>query len=248
MFKFNQSPFMKRLPKGTCLRPESALAILHAERHAYAARRPLNVFITIKFPAVSKSGQSAYDIFRKKFWANTKRRWDTMVKGAKKYSPFDAVAVFENPAIKAVSGRRHHGPLHVHWMIRWPFRKCERLDYFLRRQYQREFYNAKPGSVRLGRVRHSPAAAAYIVKGIDPPFAKHYLIDHSPQGPINHRRIIISRSLGPAARKRAKQAGRDPLPKRRKAYFKKFRKVDIEQLITRSREVHRGKTQQRTLF
>lgn len=224
------------------------MAILHAERHAYAARRPLNVFITIKFPAVSRSGQSAYDIFRKKFWANTKRRWDTMVKDAKKYSPFDAVAVFENPAIKAVSGRRHHGPLHVHWMIRWPFRKCERLDYFLRRQYQREFFNAKPGSVRLGRVRHSPTAAAYIVKGIDPPFAKNYHLDHRPQGPIHHRRIIISRSLGPTARKRASQAGRDPLPKKRKSYYKKFRKVDIDLLISGLREGPRGKTRYQTWF
>ena len=64
--KFYQTTLIRRLPKGTWIRPKSALAILHAERYAYAGRRPLNVFIMVKFPTVSKSGQSAYDIFRRK--------------------------------------------------------------------------------------------------------------------------------------------------------------------------------------
>ncbi len=247
MRKSVMTPFISRLPRGTCLRPESALSILHAERHAYAARRPLNVFITIKFPSVSRSGEKPYDIFRKKFWGNTKRRWDTMVKDAKKHSPFDAIAVFENPLVSAKGWRRHYGPLHVHWMIRWPFRKCERLEYFLRRQFQREFFVAKPGSILMGRVRHSPAAVAYLAKGIDPPFSKHLHLDHSPQGRINHRRIIVSRSLGPTARKRKKEAGKDPLPKRRKAYYKKFKLVDLNKLIAgykRSRLIGAGMRKQ----
>ncbi len=237
MRKSDITPFMKRIQKGTCLRPESARAILHAERFAYAARRPLNVFITIKFPLVSRSGEKPYDIFRKKFWGNTRRRWNNMVKGAKKFSPFDAIAVFENPPTASNSGRRHHGPLHVHWMLRWPFRKCEDLIYFLRRQYQREFFVARPGSIRIGRVRYGPRAAAYLAKGIDAPFAKHFHIDHAPQGPISHHRIIISRSLGPTARKRAKSAGKDPLPKKRKGYYRKFRPVDLPRLVANARSV-----------
>jgi hypothetical protein len=236
MRKSDKAPGVRHLPKGTCLRPESARAILHAERHAYAARRPLNLFITIKFPSVSRSGDKPYDIFRKKFWANTKRRWDTMVKGARKHSPFDAIAVFENPATFSTRKRRHYGPLHVHWMIRWPFKKCERLNYFLRRQFQREFFVAQPGSIRMGRVRYGPRAAAYLAKGIDPPYAKHFKVDHEPQGPIAHRRIIISQSLGPTARERAKQTGKNPLPKRRKGYYKKFKLVDVERLIGNSQK------------
>lgn len=81
------------------------------------------------------------------------------------------------------------------------------------------------------RVRYGPRAAAYLAKGIDAPFAKHFHIDHAPQGPIAHRRMIISRSLGPTARKRAKAAGRDPLPKKRKGYYRKFRPVDLTRLI-----------------
>lgn len=231
MRKSDMTPFIKRMRKGTCLRPESARAILHAERYAYAARTPLNVFITIKFPPASRSGEKPYHVFRKKFWGNTKRRWDTMVKGARKHSPFDAIAVFENPPTRSKSRLQHHGPLHVHWMLRWPFRKCKRLMYFLRRQYQREFFVAKPGSIRMGRVRYGPRAAAYLAKGIDPPFAKHFHIDHAPQGPIAHRRIIISRSLGPTARNHAKDAGKDPLPKKRKSYYKKFRPVDLPDLV-----------------
>ena len=231
------TPFMKRMRKGTCLRPESARAILHAERYAYAARRPLNVFITMKFPKVSKSGDKPYDVFRKKFWENTRRRWNTMVKENRAFSPFDAIAAFENPPTSNKLGRRHHGPLHVHWMLRWPFRKCERLLFFLRRQFQREFGVAPLGSVRMQRVRYGPRAAAYLAKGIDAPFAKHFHIDHAPQGPIAHRRIIISRSLGPTARKRAKAAGKDPLPKKRKGYYRKFRPVDLTRLMAGTKEV-----------
>ena len=158
------TPFMKRMRKGTCLRPESARAILHAERYAYAARRPLNVFITMKFPKLSRSGDRPYDVFRKKFWENTRRRWNTMVKENRSFSPFDAITVFENPPTANNSGRRHHGPLHVHWMLRWPFRKCGRLMYFLRRQFHREFGVAPPSSVRMQRVRYGPRAAAYLAK------------------------------------------------------------------------------------
>lgn len=227
----DREPYVKRLPKGTCLRPESALSMLHAERHAYAARRPLNTFITIKFTKASRSGQGAYDVFRKKFWRNTQRRWNTIVKDARKYSPFDAIAVFEFPPTISPTGKRHYGPFHVHWMIRWPFRMSERLNYFLRRQYQREFGVAPPGIIKIGRVRNSPAAIAYLAKGIDPPFAKKLHLSPKPQGPIDHRRIIISRSLGPSARKKKKEMGYDPLPKKRKSYYKKFRKYDLNRIL-----------------
>ena len=227
----DREPFVKRLPKGTCLRPESALSILHAERYAYAARRPLNIFITIKFPRSSRSGESPYDVFRKRFWGNTQRRWNTMVKGARKHSPFDAIAVFEFPPTISATGKRHYGPFHVHWLVRWPFEKCERLNYFLRRQYQREFGAAPPQLIKMGRIRNSPAVIRYLAKGIDPPFAKKLHLNHRPQGPINHRRIIISRSLGPTARKRKREAGFDPLPKKRKPYHKKFRKYDLSRVL-----------------
>ena len=246
MHKSAQNPFIKRLEKGRCLRPESARSILWAERFAYASRRPLNILITIKFPKVSRSGDTPYDIFRKKFWANTQRRWKTIAKDAIKHSPFDAIAVFENPPTKSNQNRWHHGPLHVHWMLRWPYRKCARLNYFLRRTFQREFFVARPGAIRMERVRFSPALAAYMAKGIDPPFAENFHIAHRPQGPIGHRRIIISRSLGPAARKRAKKAGKNPLPKKRNAQYKKFRPVNIPQLIAgANRQPSRGNSRKK---
>lgn len=234
MLKSAQDPYIKRLKRRTCLRPESALAILHAERYAYAARRPLNVLITIKLPSVSRSGEKSYDIFRKKFWGNTQRRWNSLVKGARKNSPFDAIAVFENPATVSKNRKIHYGPYHVHWLLRWPFRKCPRLHYFLRRTFQREFFAAGPSVIRIERIKFSPVLAKYLAKGIDPPFAKHLHIAHEPQGPIDHRRIIISRSLGPTARKRAKKLGKNPLPKKRNAQYKKFKPVNISRLISYS--------------
>lgn len=42
---------------------------------------------------------------------------------------------------------------------------------------------------------------SYMAKGIDPPFAAHFYLDHASQGHVAHRRIIISRCLGHAARR-----------------------------------------------
>ncbi len=85
--------FKKRLPKRSCLRPESARSMLHAERFASALKRNLNVFLTINFNTQPRDPDSNYyDIFRTKIWANIRRRWKAHCKRQGIQRPFAAIA------------------------------------------------------------------------------------------------------------------------------------------------------------
>lgn len=215
-----KNPYRKHARKGYCLRPESARSLLHAERFAYAQGRKFTFALTINFnaPVRGRRGKptpSHYDIFRTKVWHNLCRQWNRLEAargGAKK---FMAIAVFENPPNRTY-GRRHYGPLHVHMMLDWPKRKRAQLEFFIRRALRKHLAGFRPHHLNVIEIHFSQGFASYMAKGIDPPYADHFYITHHPQGPINHRRIIISRNLGPAARKKFKEAGGNPLPDRRR--------------------------------
>lgn len=214
-----QNPFKKRLRKGYCLRPESAESILHAERFAYALNRRFTFAITINFnaPVRKRRGKPTprhYDVFRKAIWHNLCRRWNRMQKATGSERKFAAIAVFENPPNKLL-GKRHYGPLHVHMMLDWPEKRVKQLRYFLHRALSKHLVRFQPHHIFMRKVYRAQGFAAYMAKGIDPPYAEHFYVTHKPQGPINHRRIIVSRSLGEAARNKFKAAGGNPLPNRR---------------------------------
>lgn len=213
-----KNPFKRQLGKGYCLRPESARQILHAERFAYALKRNLNVSLTIVFNARPKAiGLTYYDIFRTKIWANLRRRWNAAMARKGSQKPFAAICVFDNPPNKTY-GKRHYGPLHAHLLLEWPESDWQRMLYFVRRMMAKYFVNFRPSQVTMHPVNYSLGFASYLAKGIDPPYAEHFYLTHVPQGPITHRRIIISRSLGLSARKRFRRAGGNPLPNRRKRF------------------------------
>lgn len=217
MWKHAQSPFMKRTRKRYCLRPETARALLHAERFARALGKPLTLFITIKFALPSRTGQSAYKIFSQYLWGNTRRRWNTMMKKAQTPDPFMATAVFENP-LKRVSGnRRFYGPYHVHWMMRWPLKDKAKLEYYLRKHMRKRFHLFKQSHLRITGVWDSIGAAKYMAKGIDAAFAENFYVKHRAQGPIHHRRIIVTRSLGKAAQKKGPKNWKQRRPSYRMA-------------------------------
>ncbi len=217
-----QQPFVGRQPKGNHIRPESARAVLHAERYARAQRRFLNLMVTVDLQKQPVSGKTPYEIFRKHFWGNARARWNTLVKNGKAKGPFDSIAVFENPMIKSQRFTRSWGPYHVHWFIRWPTEHQEKFAFHLRSQFRKSFGSFSPSNIHLLKVDSPAGVAAYLVKGIDPTYAKHFHIWHTPQGKIDHRRIITSIPLGRASQKRYRSSGRDPLPRRSKAANKRI--------------------------
>lgn len=218
MRSWAQNPFKKRLRKGYALIPESARNILHAERFAYALHRKLNVCMTITFNAQPRTkGVTHYDLFRKKIWANIRRRWNEHAARTGHTKQFVAIAVFENPPNRHY-GKRHYGPLHVHMMLEWPENRMSQLEYFTRRMMSKHCVAYQAKHLHIRPVWYSKGFATYMAKGIDPTFADHFYIDHKPQGPIDHRRIIISTSLGKAARAKFKAEVGNPLPNRHKRW------------------------------
>jgi hypothetical protein len=203
MWNTAANPFMKRTRKRYCLRPETARTLLHAERFARALGTPLNVFVTIKFPLPSRSGKPAHKLFSQYVWGNARRRWTAMNKRRNRPVPFRAIAVFENPLKRIAGKRRHYGPYHVHWMLHWDLSDVPKLKYNIRKHMRNRFHKFQNHHLRIVEVWDSARCAKYMAKGIDAPFADHFYLKHSPQGPINHRRIMTTRSLGPKARKNA---------------------------------------------
>lgn len=123
MWRSSMTPGVHQLPKGTCLQPESARALLHAERFARKSRIPLDTLITIEFSSVLANHRQPYDLFRQ-VWENTRRAWNYRVKQGKAAGTFDAMAVWERPA---------DGPIHVHWALRWSPLNRDDLDTRIRR-------------------------------------------------------------------------------------------------------------------
>ncbi len=184
------TPGVAQLPKRTCLRPESARSLLHAERFARKALSPMDTVITIEFSSALGGSVQPYELFRK-MWENTRRAWNYRVKQGTAYGTFDAIAVWERPP---------NGPTHVHWLLRWSPLDRDDLEKRIRRALKKLAPNMPDRCLMVQPAKTTSKFAKYMAKGIDAPYADHFYLKHSPQGPINHRRIIISRSLGPTAR------------------------------------------------
>ena len=184
------TPGVSQLPKGMCLRPESARSLLHAERFARKALSPLDTAITIEFSTALAGVAQPYILFRK-VWENTRRAWNYRRKQGICQGTFDAIAVWEKP---------DGGPLHVHWLLRWSPLDHDDLDKRIRRALEKLAPNLPARCLKVQQATSTSKMAKYMAKGIDAPYAENFYLKHVPQGPIPHRRIIISRSLGPTAR------------------------------------------------
>lgn len=185
------TPGVAQLPKGTCLRPESARSLLHAERFARKALAPMDTALTIEFSSALSGSVQPYELFRK-IWENTRRAWNYRVKQGAAHGTFDAIAVWEQPP---------NGPIHVHWLLRWSPLDRDDLEKRIRRALKKLAPTMPDRCLKVQPATTTSRFAKYMAKGIDAPYADHFYLKHSPQGPIHHRRIIISRSLGPTARK-----------------------------------------------
>ena len=191
MWQSSMTPGVAQLPKGMCLRPESARALLHAERFARKALSPMDTALTIEFSTALIGSVQPYELFRR-IWENTRRAWNYRVKLGAAHGTFDAIAVWEQPP---------GGPIHVHWLLRWSPLDQADLEKRIRRALTKLAPNMPNRCLMVQPATTTSKFAKYMAKGIDAPYANNFYLKHSPQGPIHHRRIIISRSLGPTARK-----------------------------------------------
>ena len=168
-----------------------AANIHHATRLAERIGLPLNQFVTINYSKTACPPEDASATFRV-LLASWFARWlRRHPKNKKRVSPA-YVYVFEAAG----------GQTAVHWLVHIP------------RGLIREFWQLVPawlevtagpvdgpGAVKHRRVYGLVGAKRYILKGMDPHFAKAWKIRPSPQGVVIGRRSGFSRNLGPTARR-----------------------------------------------
>lgn len=168
-----------------------AANIHHATRVAERIGYPLNQFVTINYSKTPCAADEATAMFRV-LLASWFARWLRRHPKNKRGAPPAYVYAFEAAG----------GQIAVHWLVHIP------------RGLIREFWRLLPewveatagpidgpGAIKHRRVYRIVGAKRYVLKGMDPHFARAWKVRPSPQGIVIGRRSGFSRSLGPAARR-----------------------------------------------
>lgn len=176
---------------------KQASNFLPAPMFAEALGRPLNLFVTLNFHHTACPPEevgAAFERLRDNHFTRWFRYHTKRVRRLRGPVPPTYVWTIENVA----------GHTHVHWLVHIPpilqqaFR--EKLPQWLEAV-------AGPVTIETSAVHVEPAErpaglSRYMMKGIDPRYAKFYRIDHEPQGVVHGKRCGVSECLGPAARAR----------------------------------------------
>lgn len=196
-------PGVRSLSRGYRLPWTSALQLLHAERFARSLRRPMTHAVTITFTRPLKQGVSARDVFVE-IRNKVQRAWNYRRKKGRVNDPLYYLAVFENPPYGRRFGRTVYGPLHVHWMIHWYGVPTKLIEQIANRVLRKYSSGIPHNCVDITPLYKPVGYAMYMCKGIDPPYAKHYHLQHRPQGYVPFKRIAISNRLGDAVMRKYK--------------------------------------------
>ena len=170
-------------------------AILYAETQAAAQGRELNTFVTLNFDHTDCPPEHVSKAFEK-LRDNHFTRW-------LRYRSLTRRRDW-TPAFYVWSIENHGGDTHVHWIVHIPkalraeFR--ETLPLWLARVSGT--VHCSESAINVEPVTRLRGLERYILKGMDPHYARRYRVRHDPQGLVFGKRCGISKSLGPAARGR----------------------------------------------
>jgi hypothetical protein len=166
--------------------------VLHAVRYANDNGRPLNLIATIDLAGLGFTNDNAGSVFRN-VWCNVSRWWRYQRQKGQNIGSFDGVATHENPADKR----------NVHWLIHAPEEFRPLIETAIAKRLKKITKLDCLGDTLHFQKADTPGTfAKYMLKGINPAFAKLFYIEPSDQGVIIGRRVTVSRSLGRSARKR----------------------------------------------
>lgn len=170
-------------------------AILYAEQQAAAQGRQLNTFVTLNFDHTDCPPERVSKVFEK-LRDNHFTRW-------LRYQSLRRRPDW-TPAYYVWSIENHGGDTHVHWIVHIPkalraeFR--EKLPLWLARVAGTVHCSAS--AINVEPVTRLRGLERYVLKGMDPHYARRYRVRHDPQGLVFGKRCGISKSLGPTAIKR----------------------------------------------
>ncbi len=173
--------------------------LYHAVRIAAAIGLPLTHLVTINFDPMACTPEEVSSRFEKirasRFgpWIRRAPR-NTAAKGC----PPTYVWVIENVS----------GIVHVHWLLHIPANRVSAFKTKLPKWV--EAITAAPiasGDIDIKFADNPLGILQYMLKGIDPVWAKHYGTSHRRQGEVHGKRSGYSRNLGPTEKKRLREAG-----------------------------------------
>lgn len=163
----------------------------HATRFAERIGQPLNQFITINYTKTACRPEDASARFRL-LLASWFARWLRRHPRNRKACQPTYVWVLEAAG----------GQTAVHWLVHIP-RGLIREFWSMVPQWVQATVgpDIEPSTVKHRRIHNVTGLKRYVLKGMDPHFARAWKIRPSPQGMIVGKRSGFSRNLGPAARK-----------------------------------------------
>jgi hypothetical protein len=190
------------------IRSRQASAFFKAAKHAEGHVRPLNLFVTINLShtscpshLVDKAIRAVCSKFSRWLRYQSKKATDT---GCPGYGPPTYARVIEAP------DDLHH----VHWLVHVPADLRPAFEKTLPKWVLKatDAITRPEGLINIKEVDTVMAVSRYCMKGVDPHHAKRCFVRPKPQGVVLGKRVAISRSLGPAARKAVTPEKTVPLP------------------------------------
>lgn len=183
------------------IKRKSASSIHHAPALAEALGQPLTHFVTINFTEAGLTPDAASDAFARlrnsKFghWARRPPRGSGFPSSRPTYA-----WVIETAG----------GVVSVHWLLHLP--RGREADFEKRlpkwvAALSRSSLEQASASINI-KVAYNPRGARkYMLKGIQPAYARFYGIRPVDQGAVDGKRSGVSQNLGPSIRARLKEAG-----------------------------------------
>jgi len=177
------SHFIKRRP---------AVNIHHAVRYSQRIGLPLNRFVTINFDLTSCASSRASHAFRKLLTQRFAPWLRRSSEGNQSVPPTYVWAI-------ECGGRQTA----VHWLVHVPRGMYRSFDRKIR-AWLMSLLDAppEPHAINVKPIHNLTGLRRYVLKGVDPAWAKHLGVRHVDQGMTIGKRSGFSKNLGPAARKR----------------------------------------------
>jgi hypothetical protein len=177
------SQFIKRRP---------AVNIHHAVRYSRLIGLPLNRFVTINFSHTSCPPSRASHAFRKLL--------------TQRYAPWlrrSGDVKWQLPPTYVWALECGGGQTAVHWLIHIPRSLCRVFEKRLAEWLLSLLGEAAEGqAVKIKPIHNLTGLKWYLLKGVDPVWAKHLGVNPIAQGRTVGKRSGFSKNLGPAARRR----------------------------------------------
>lgn len=174
---------------------KAAQNALHAVRFVAETGRPMNTHVTVSFTALRIEDEEAGPLFR--HLQGLVGRWwrDQRTRKGRNIGPLQGFHCHSNPA----------GSRHVHWCLRVPPEIEAGFRATVTDRLQKLTSRIELGDgLHFGAVTTPGTLAKYILRGIEPEYAAHYMIEPANEGLVRGcRRSGVSRAASKAARQAA---------------------------------------------